>query len=73
LAGRPRAGRTVVDAVFFGGTQLGDKLPGHWQWQMGLLLPPIIAYGLLLLGQSFPQQERVEAGVSYRSMLEEFG
>ncbi|MBL9163520.1 MAG: MFS transporter [Planctomycetaceae bacterium] len=61
-------------AVFFGGTQLGDKLPGHlWQWQMGLLLPPIIAYGLLLLGQNFPQQERVEAGVSYRSMLEEFG
>jgi hypothetical protein len=53
---------------------LGSSLPGHlWQWQMGLLLPPIIAYGLLLLGQNFPQQERVEAGVSYRSMLEEFG
>ena len=61
-------------AVFKGGAQLGNSLPGHlWQWQMGLLLPPIIAYGLLLWGQSFPQQERVEAGVSYRSMLEEFG
>lgn len=60
--------------VFYGGTQLGESLPGKlWQWQMGLLLLPILAYGALLFGQSFPQQERVEAGVSYRTMLEEFG
>ena len=60
--------------VTLGGTQLGTSLPGHlWQWQMGLLLLPILAYGFLLFGQRFPQQERVEAGVSYRTMLEEFG
>lgn len=44
-----------------------------WQWQMAVLLLPIFAYGILLFGQRFPQQERVEAGVSYQTMLEEFG
>jgi MFS family permease len=60
--------------VYYGGTQLGERLPGRlWQWQMGILLLPIIAYGILLAGQRFPQQERVEAGVSYKDMLREFG
>lgn len=44
-----------------------------WQWQMTVLLLPILAYGVILFGQQFPQQERVEAGVSFRAMLEEFG
>ncbi|HEX6963335.1 MAG TPA: MFS transporter [Lacipirellula sp.] len=61
-------------AVLWGGEQIGDRLPGQlWQWQMGVLLLPILGYGVLLAGQRFPQQERVEAGVSYRTMLEEFG
>jgi MFS family permease len=56
------------------GTEYGDALPGKlWQWQMGVLLLPILAYGFLLFGQRFPEQERVQAGVSYRTMLEEFG
>jgi MFS family permease len=56
------------------GKNYGSSLPGQlWQWQMGVLLLPILAYGALLFGQRFPQQERVEAGVSYRTMLEEFG
>jgi MFS family permease len=61
-------------AVLKGGGQLEASLPGYlWQWQMGVLFLPILLYGMLLVGQEFPQQERVEAGVSYRSMLEEFG
>jgi len=61
-------------AVIYSGSQLEASLPGRlWQWQMGLLLLPIAVYGALLMGQRFPQQERVEAGVSYRTMLEEFG
>jgi MFS family permease len=61
-------------AVLLGGQTIGDALPGRlWQWQMGVLLLPILAYGFLLFGQRFPQQERVEAGVSFRTMLEEFG
>jgi len=52
----------------------GQSLPGDpWRWQMSVLLIPTLAYGILLLGVKFPTQERVEAGVSYREMLEEFG
>ena len=51
-----------------------DDLPGKvWQWQMALVLIPTVGYGLLLLGQKFPVQERVAAGVSYLDMLKEFG
>jgi MFS family permease len=60
--------------VLKAGDQVGEQLPGQlWQWQMVILLLPIIIYGLLLIGQRFPTQERVEAGVSYRDMLKEFG
>ncbi|MBA2604340.1 MAG: hypothetical protein H0U94_12210, partial [Acidobacteria bacterium] len=49
-------------------------LPGSlWQWQMGLVLVPTAAYGLMLMGQKFPVQERVAANVSYYEMLQEFG
>jgi MFS family permease len=61
-------------AVSMLGTNLGTALPGRlWQWQMVILLIPIVIYGFLLLGVRFPVQERVEAGVSYREMLSEFG
>jgi MFS family permease len=61
-------------AVLHLGGSLGTALPGKlWQWQMGILLIPILIYGFLLFGQRFPIQERVEAGVSYREMLAEFG
>jgi MFS family permease len=61
-------------AVSITGNSLGTALPGQlWQWQMVILLAPILIYGLLLFGLRFPTQERVEAGVSYREMLSEFG
>src|SRR5260370_37506391 len=50
------------------------SVPGRlWQWQMGLVLMPTIAYGLILFKQKFPVQERVAAKVSYFDMLREFG
>ena len=53
---------------------LDQSLPGElWQWKMAILLLPVLAYGTLLFGLEFPVQERVEAGVTYRAMLEEFG
>jgi len=53
---------------------LDEMLPGSlWRWKVGLVLIPTIAYGVLLLGQRFPVQERVTAGVSYLDMLREFG
>jgi MFS family permease len=51
-----------------------NSVPGSlWQWQMGLVLLPTIAYGLLLFRQHFPVQERVAANVPYVQMLREFG
>jgi MFS family permease len=54
---------------------LGLFLTGEnaWRWQMALVLLPTIIYGVLLLGQKFPVQERVSAGVPYKEMLAEFG
>jgi MFS family permease len=61
-------------AVLKAGSSIGTALPGHiWQWQMAVLLLPMLIYGVLLFGLRFPMQERVEAGVSYRDMLKEFG
>jgi MFS family permease len=61
-------------AVLKTGENIGERLPGDlWQWQMAILLIPILIYGVLLVGLRFPVQERVEAGVSYRQMLREFG
>lgn len=40
-----------------------------WQVKMGLLLIPLALYGLLCLGQSFPQTERVASNVSTGEMF----
>ena len=42
-----------------------------WQVKMGLLVVPAIFYGLMMLGQQFPNTERVEAGVTTREMFRE--
>ncbi|MBI1842633.1 MAG: MFS transporter [Verrucomicrobia bacterium] len=44
-----------------------------WRWKAGLYLLPTAIYGLMMLGQKWPVQERVAAGVSYPEMLREFG
>ncbi|MEX0641209.1 MAG: MFS transporter [Pirellulales bacterium] len=74
-AGWP-GGMALGGLLAIGVALAGDnlKLPGHlWQWQMGVLLLPILIYGFLLFGHRFPVQERVEAGVSFQEMLAEFG
>ncbi len=56
------------------GETVGEALPGAlWQWRWGLVLLPMLIYGVILLGQRFPVHERVAAGVSYYAMLQEFG
>ena len=42
-----------------------------WQIKMALLLVPAAIFGLMILGQKFPQTERVEAGVSWQEMFRE--
>ena len=74
-AGWP-GGLALGGLLAIGVAAIGDKLqlPGHiWQWKMVVLLIPILLYGFLLFGRRFPVQERVQAGVSYRDMLAEFG
>lgn len=44
-----------------------------WRWKVALYLIPVAIYGVMMIGQKFPVQERVAAGVSYMEMLKEFG
>lgn len=44
-----------------------------WQFRFALCFIPVVLYTLLILPRSFPVNERVAAGVSYRDMLKEVG
>jgi MFS family permease len=44
-----------------------------WRWKIGLFLLPTLVYGMMMIGQKFPVQERVAADVSYADMMKEFG
>jgi MFS family permease len=50
---------------------MGDAVP--WGIKIGIIAIPAVAFLLLLLPRTFPVQERIESGVSYREMLSEFG
>lgn len=41
---------------------------GSWELKIGLILIPTVVYGLLILGQRFPQTERVQSGYSTGEM-----
>lgn len=44
-----------------------------WQFRFALCFVPVVLYALLILPRTFPVNERVAAGVSYRDMLKEVG
>ncbi len=44
-----------------------------WQFRFALCFIPVVIYALLILPRTFPVNERVAAGVSYRDMLKEVG
>lgn len=50
-------------------------LAGHvrWEIQMSLFLIPVLAYGLMCLGQRFPKSEATAHGVSFSDRLGEVG
>ena len=48
---------------------LMDTLGLSWMLLAGLMLIPLLAYGYLFWGQTIPETERVNKGVSYQSML----
>ncbi len=69
----------ILHAGWPGGLVLGGLLalimgPGaDWRWKVGLIFIPAVFYGVMMLRAKFPVQERVKAGVSYRTMLQELG
>ena len=44
-----------------------------WRLKVALIFIPAVLYGIMLLRCTFPVQERVKAGVSYKAMLQEAG
>ncbi|WP_169976546.1 MFS transporter [Tautonia rosea] len=68
----------ILHAGWPGGLVLGGILTIamgglSWQYKVGLVFLPVIAYGVLMLPQKFPVSERVAAGVSYKAMLQQVG
>ncbi len=68
----------ILHAAWPGGLVLGGVLAvsmgdRSWKLKVLLLLIPTVTYFLLLIGKTFPVNERVAAGVSYRDMLKEVG
>ena len=45
----------------------------RWEYKIGLILLPTLAYGIMMISRKFPLNERVQAGVSYKEMLQEVG
>ena len=45
----------------------------NWQYKVALIFLPVVAYGVLMIGRTFPVNERVAAGVSYMEMLQQVG
>jgi MFS family permease len=44
-----------------------------WEYKIALTLLPTLVYGAMMIPRKFPKNERVQAGVSYREMLQEVG
>ncbi len=44
-----------------------------WEYKIALTLIPTLGYGVMMLRRKFPVNERVQAGVSYKEMLQEVG
>jgi MFS family permease len=49
---------------------MGDA---KWGVKVGIIALPAVVYFAMLIGRKFPTQERVEAGVTTKEMLAEFG
>jgi MFS family permease len=59
-------GGIVIGSVV--GYLIMDVMGMSWQVMVGTLFIPLIIYGFLFMGQSFPKTERVEMGVSNADM-----
>jgi MFS family permease len=72
-AGWP-GGLVIAGLLFMGvATKDADGNITNYTTIVMLTLVPVIIYALMLLGRTFPVQERVQAGVSFKEMLQEPG
>ncbi|HEY1859067.1 MAG TPA: MFS transporter, partial [Gemmataceae bacterium] len=71
----------ILHAGWPGGLVLGalvglllNQVPGvTWQLKWGIVLAPMLLYGVMMLGRRFPVSEAKESGVSARAMMGEVG
>ncbi|MEO5564930.1 MAG: MFS transporter [Chitinophagaceae bacterium] len=69
----------ILHAGWPGGLVLGGIIAllmgvdTKWEYKIALILLPTLAYGIMMLFRKFPLNERVQAGVSYKEMLQEVG
>jgi len=52
---------------------LADRAAADWRLVLGLILVPAVISFFMLVGLTFPKNEREQAGVSYLEMLKELG
>ncbi len=69
---------SILHAGWPGGLVLGGILAismgsADWRLKVALIFIPAVIYGFMLIRVKFPVQERVQAGVSYKTMLQEAG
>ncbi len=69
----------ILHAGWPGGMVLGGLLililmpELGWRLKVGIILLPVLAYGIMMLKAKFPIHERVKAGISFKGMLQEAG
>jgi MFS family permease len=72
----------ILHAGWPGGLVLGalvsiglDQVPGGvgWMARWGIIMAPVLIYGLMMVGRPFPRSEAKEHGVSVPSMMGEIG
>ena len=71
---------TILHAGWPGGLVLGgvlalgtQNLGIAWQWQVAVILLPVVIYAFMLVAATFPVNERVAAGIPYLTMLRQAG
>lgn len=58
-------------AITLGFDQLGQKI--SWEYKLGVFLIPVMIYGLLMVGRSFPSSEAKTAGLPLKEMMRTVG
>lgn len=69
-AGWP-GGLVITGLLLIGMDTFTPEAP--WSIKVGLIAFPAVVYFIMLIGRTFPENERISAGVSYKEMLGEFG